>query len=75
MLATGGLRPALGGESSDVVCGTGYGSALLSRQGVVTGLDYDPAAIDAARVTAPQADFVVAKLPLLPFDRLDRSMR
>jgi SAM-dependent methyltransferase len=56
------------GRILDVACGTGYGSALLSRQGVVTGLDYDPAAIDAARLASPRAAFILAKLPVLPFE-------
>lgn len=56
------------GRILDVACGTGHGSELLLARGEVVGLDRDPAAVAVARTRAPQADFLVAAIPPIPFD-------
>jgi SAM-dependent methyltransferase len=55
----------------DAACGTGYGSAMLAREGAgcVQGFDLSPAAIDEARATyADLAQFQAADVAALPLD-------
>jgi 2-polyprenyl-3-methyl-5-hydroxy-6-metoxy-1,4-benzoquinol methylase len=55
------------GRILDAACGTGYGTAMLASKGSVTGVDYDDAALVAARTAAPLASIVKVTLPNLPF--------
>ncbi len=55
----------------DAACGTGYGSAILAREGAgrVQGFDLSPEAIEEARAAyADQAKFQVADVAALPLD-------
>ncbi|MFF0339242.1 methyltransferase domain-containing protein [Kribbella sp. NPDC004875] len=62
-----------GASCVDVACGAGYAVAELARKGLkVTGVDADPAAVEAARLRAPGAMFHVAHSADLPLE--DESM-
>jgi 2-polyprenyl-3-methyl-5-hydroxy-6-metoxy-1,4-benzoquinol methylase len=55
------------GAVLDAACGTGYGSAILSRRAHVTGLDRDGDAVQMAQQVAPATRIVQAELPALEF--------
>lgn len=50
----------------DAGCGEGYGTALLSRQGLALGVDLDPGIVARARAAYPEASFVCADVSQLP---------
>lgn len=61
-------QPRRGEKALDAACGTGIYSEWLVGLGLsVTGVDHDPALLDAARRRAPEARFVEADLAALPF--------
>jgi 2-polyprenyl-3-methyl-5-hydroxy-6-metoxy-1,4-benzoquinol methylase len=55
------------GDVLDAACGTGYGTAMLSEQARVTGLDRNCDAVRVAQQIAPRATIVRAELPVLRF--------
>jgi SAM-dependent methyltransferase len=55
------------GDILDAACGTGYGSALLSISGRVTGIDADVEAVEYAAARSP-GTFIAGTLPELPFE-------
>jgi ubiquinone/menaquinone biosynthesis C-methylase UbiE len=58
-----------GATCADVGCGAGHAVAELAAKGLkVTGVDADPAAIDAARKRAPGSMFHVARSDDLPLE-------
>jgi ubiquinone/menaquinone biosynthesis C-methylase UbiE len=55
------------GQVLDVACGTGHGSSLLATNCTVTGIDQDGAAVESAQHRVPEAEFLAASVPPIPF--------
>src|SRR5262245_61134613 len=54
------------GRVLDIACGTGHGSAVLSRCAEVVGMDKEPSAVAGAAARVASGRFEVASVPPIP---------
>jgi 2-polyprenyl-3-methyl-5-hydroxy-6-metoxy-1,4-benzoquinol methylase len=55
------------GRILDAACGCGYGSGILSIVGEVTGVDFDPEAIEWAKKTFPGPEYICGDITTSPW--------
>ncbi|MEH2249009.1 class I SAM-dependent methyltransferase [Nostoc sp.] len=63
------VEAGYGKQLLDVACGTGWlSAAAMSRQAIVTGLDYAEKMVVIARLRCPEAEFQIGDAENLPFE-------
>ncbi|MEH1848570.1 MAG: class I SAM-dependent methyltransferase [Nostoc sp.] len=63
------VEAGYGKQLLDVACGTGWlSAAAVSRQAIVTGLDYADDMVAIARLRCPEAEFQIGDAENLPFE-------
>ncbi|MEH1942722.1 MAG: class I SAM-dependent methyltransferase [Nostoc sp.] len=63
------VEAGYGKQLLDVACGTGWlSAAAVSRQAIVTGLDYADNMVAIARLRCPEAEFQIGDAENLPFE-------